>query len=804
MATENKDISNQLSNIINKTTKTPTILNESSNFVVVTYWWGRGNFNQNTARPCIGFYEDVIKKATKYLLDLINTAIHQYHGEMEKSEIIRRIFNSYEENRRPFTYKQIIGKTTSSYLNSIYAFCNINPKLSDQEKDDKAREILETNKQNNKTPSNFVYKNYKEVEDILFSIVKYAILMNKDEIIELYEINDQILELSKLFTESNQNQNQTQNQNQDELKQKIKDLEFAKAKNNNNMKDNLKKKQNHDVSSGFDNEKYNNTNIYDILNIEFRYLNPLTFEIMIEQWENACKMMNCNFLSVEYPEFAQPGGYQLAINAKPLFINKALELCDNKNILYIDGDMYIRKYPIIFDMIDVDFMARGWWMDPRSSWKMLESIMYDPYTFETSGGTMFFSQSRESKILIQKWIEQSGKSYNIGKADDRILSLIFNTNKFLCNMKIIQLPIEYLWLSLDYDDRLLDELYDYDVSKMNEIICIEHPECLTSEDTAAGAGASSDRTPKFYSFIDYENLTPVSEAMHEFIFFPNEEMTTSFSSYLEYMNSITYLDDGNEILRKKKLVNPINPLENQQPLYVIKFDERFEKRNDIVVNNLALSDQIDIASLNLINVDETTLEIQNIDNIIPEENIIPLILKLLNQGKYVIYNPVGKNNYDKSYYDKLKTKLNLYKSLDFVFTPKIDSYNFSDFFKPVIKTDLPLLFGPGNDVLNKYLSMFKSLEDLSNEINYGAYEFISRVRIGYLFASKNSKGAEIIMTGGDAVSVDDYINEYENGLEIMYGVGAVGGNKTTKKHKKTYGKKNSNTKRRTRRNRNRN
>jgi hypothetical protein len=64
---------------------------------------------------------------------------------------------------------------------------------------------------------------------------------------------------------------------------------------------------------------------------------------------------------------------------------------------------YGRKYPIIFDMRDVDFMARGWWIDPRSSWKMLESIMYDPYTFETSGGTMFFSQSRESKILIQKW-----------------------------------------------------------------------------------------------------------------------------------------------------------------------------------------------------------------------------------------------------------------------------------------------------------------------------------------------------------------------------------------------------------------
>ena len=806
MATENKDISNQLSEIINRTTKQPTIVNESSNFVVVTYWWGKGNFNQNTARPCVAFYEDVIKKTTKYLLGVINTSIDfiktkiDQNAEIDKSKVFDRIFDSYKNNRKPYTYKQIIGKTTSSYLNSIYAFCNINIKLSDQEKDEKAREILEMNKQTNKTPTNFVYKNRKEVKNILFSIIKYAILINKNEIIELYEINDQISELSKIFTENNQKQNL------DELKQKIKDLELAKSKINNNMKDNLKKKQNHDESSGFSNEKYNNTNIYDILNIELRYLNPLTFEVMIEQWENACRMFNCNFLSVEYPEFAQPGGYQLAINAKPLFINKALELCGNKNILYIDGDMYIKKYPIIFDMPDVDFMARGWWMDPRSSWKMLESIMYDPYTFETSGGTMFFSQSRESKILISKWIDLSGKPYNIGKADDRILSLIFNTNKFLCNMKLIQLPIEYLWLSLDYDDRLLDELYDYDVSKMNEIICIEHPECLTSEDTAAGAGASSDRTPKFYSFIDYENLTPTSESFHEFIFFPNQEMTNSFSSYLEYMDSITYLDDGNEILRQKKLVDPLDPLENQQPLYVIKFDDKFEKRNEIVINNLALIDQIDPTTLNLINIDENTVEIQNVDNIIPEENIIPLVLKLLNQGKYVIYNPIGKNNYEQSFYDKLISKLNLYKSLDFVFNPKIDSYNFSDFFKPTIKTNLPLLFGPGNEVLSKYLSMFKSLDDLSEEVNYGAYEFISRVRIGYLFASKTKTVAESAVSEntivGGASTVEDYINEYENGLEIMYGEGQLGGgNKSTKKHKKTYGKKKSNKKTRTRRNR---
>ena len=44
--------SKSLSEIINKTIGMPTIVNESSKFVVVTYWWGRGNFNSNTSRPC--------------------------------------------------------------------------------------------------------------------------------------------------------------------------------------------------------------------------------------------------------------------------------------------------------------------------------------------------------------------------------------------------------------------------------------------------------------------------------------------------------------------------------------------------------------------------------------------------------------------------------------------------------------------------------------------------------------------------------------------------------------------------------
>jgi hypothetical protein len=372
----------------------------------------------------------------------------------------------------------------------VYNYCKIGNNIKN--KDENAIIFLEKLKSLGKTPIDYEYKNQEEINRILKIIFKYVVSINEVEITQLFIVDYEVSKLKNKLKETRVESERAA------IKEKMHEYETKKNEYNNRLKTKLKIKMNHQVDSGFSDNKYNNTNINDILNMECRYLNPLTFEEMINGWELECRKIGCNFMSVEYPEFAQPGGYQLAINAKPLFIQKALELCAPQGVLYIDGDMYVRKYPNVFDIQDIDFMARGWWIDPRASCQMEESIMYDPYTFETSGGTMFFSQSKEANFLIKKWISESSKPYNKGKADDRILSLVFNTNKLLCNMKLIQLPIEYLWLSLDYDNRML-ELYDY--SKISQSIFIEHPECLTSEDSASGAGACSDRTPKFYSLV---------------------------------------------------------------------------------------------------------------------------------------------------------------------------------------------------------------------------------------------------------------------------------------------------------------
>jgi hypothetical protein len=800
--------SDKLSRIIARTNKAPTIVNEQSKFVVTTYWWGRGNLNQNTARPCVFFYEDFIKKVVKFFINLINTTVKSSSKKGQIPLLIQKIFDSYKTGKKLFTYNQMVSKIAFNYINSVYEYCKID--IHSKNKDEEAIIFLEKLKTSGKTPNDYEYKNEEYVKNILEFIIKYIVTLNEDVIVQLFLTNDAVSDLKKKFTEIQQRSDQNQESEYARIKRQLRDYEKKKREYNNKITANLKKKiEVHPADSGFSDAKYNNTNVYDILNMEFRYLEAIQFEEMIDQWESACRKFHCNFLSVEYPEFAQPGGYQLAINAKPLFIQKALELCPDRGVLYIDGDMYIRKYTNIFDMPDVDFMARGWWIDPRSSHKMTESIMYDPYTFETSGGTMFFAQTNESKKLIEVWINESAKPYNAGKADDRILSLVFNTNKFLCNMKIIQLPIEYLWLTLGYDERLLEELYDYNDTKMRQTIFIEHPECLTSEESATGAGASGDRTPKFYSFL--EELTPTSEMLHEYIFFPNKEMTSAFKDYFDFMNDTTYIDDGNEDLIKNQYVDPEDPFNNEQPLYIVKYDDRFGNKphssgekddtgkmlsvNEIVDINMKAANSMNIDSLSLENVGENMVEIKNADNSIDNAKMIRLIIKLLHQNKTVIYNPVSNDGYHAKYYNTLMSNIDIYKSLEFVFVPQIESFTFSKFFKPKIQTNQAMLFCPGNEILMKFLSMFLSLDELSDHFNYGPYEFMSRIRVGYLFAKKlktpvsagggnthktaksansanSANSAKTAKTAKSIKSVNSmtnkFIDEYNNGLITMY------------------------------------
>lgn len=639
-------------------------VNKGSNFVMCTYWWGRGNQNNNIARPCIDFYETYVNYIVKIITAICKSSTKESFSKLTGNEIIKL-----------GNVKNFVRNISKKYIDMIYE----NFKVDNYPK---AIALIEKTRK----PESYVFKEIDEVQYELFLVIDMILKVTKNKIVSLVEIDKDI----QNFISSDRKNKSDATCLYDRKKKLLSDIKKL-----------LKKKQK--LS-----EEYKNMNIFDVLNKKLRYLNSITYEKMIENWIKSCKSHKCNYLVIEYPEFVS--NYQLSINAKPLFIKKALEMVHDKSVVYIDGDMLLRKYPSIFDMKDIDFMARGWWIDPRSSYKMNESITYDPYTFETSGGTMFFSQSFYSKKLLDEWINETKKQPQ--KADDRILSLVFNTKKYLLDMKIIQLPVEYLWLSMSYDDRILELVYDYDVTKMNSSIFIEHPECLTTEDTATNVSQSStDRQPKFYQFL--EQTDPVSEQI--FIDFLSDEERTGLKDYLEYMSEVQYINDDNPTLIKKKFISD-KPENNEYPLYVTKESVKSQ-------NNFQLIKSGNFKRVNVISLAGV--------EIIKEFNILT-ILDLLLEGKTVIYdrdeNIIEKSeNYNKEYINN---------DYEFLFTPDIKDSKFQSYFRPEIDFSKPICFKPSQILIN-FISLFNNGSEMSELLNYGAYHFISKIRIKYVFYKKS-------------------------------------------------------------------
>jgi hypothetical protein len=786
-----------LQDIISNTLIRPTIINKKSRFVVVTYWWGRGILNQNTSRPCISFFEKLVIQIRKLCVKTLMVPLRNVNGDIPSLDNLERIVPRLNE------FTSIINRAATSYNNMIYDYLGILP--NEANKDQNAAMQLEKLKSRNKVPSDFEYKNKEYAKQMFGAILIEVIFIIKQNCKDISEVSLIVEDLKNKFFSKTM-----------EITPAEKAVYKTELTRLNNMikaqKDSIKTKlymKKNYTSADHTNPylvEFNDMSIYQILHKVFRFLNPITYDEMIDKWNAECIKHACNHMAVEYPQFTQPGGYQMAINAKPLFIQKALEAVQDggRSVVYIDGDMFVRKYPKIFDLPDVDYMARGWWMDPRSSYQMDESIIYDPYTFETSGGIMMFAQSVESKQLVSRWIEQASKSYQIGKADDRMVSLVFHTYKFLCSMNIIQLPIEYLWLSLDYDSRLLEQVYDNDTSKiydMTDSIIIEHPECLTSEDTAVGGGAANDRTPKYYYLEG--NLDPVSEQFHEYIMFPTKDMVETFRPYLNYMSGLQYINDNSEILIKKGFIHPNNPDDNEQPLYITKYDDKFGKfkypeddsltYNDVAKINMQRSEKMISHNLNLkrpIGNDTNIIEINDLTKLMKEDDptkynnavIISLIIKLLRQGNQVIYNPKSMLGYNKIYYDSLlKDRTEKLQLMNFIFVPAFtkgptDSSNY--FFKPLIQTNQVMMFRPTRILIN-FLMMFLSLDDMSSYLNRGSYEFMSRIRIGYLFnkdvkitakraIANVSSDASLPMLGGSSNDINTDIDLYNEGLDILY------------------------------------
>jgi len=643
--------------IVNNKDIFPTIVNEASKFVVVTYWWGRGKLNKNTSRPCISYYEDVLMKAFNFLARFPV-------DKTEKSEAFDWLqFLTTDESLRHF-YRRIARLYTN----------------------ESKRGTLESNQR------------------IILDIVGRSIVANMAFIKEL-----QYLQYRRSLLEKRAETENVRTEIYEILNQK-KDI----------------KRQ---LTAALRNRTDPSLNFFAQLESVLEYVPPLTYEQMIERWEQHCEKNGCNHMAIEYPEFTLPGGYQKAINAKPLFIKKALDSCDGRAVLYIDGDMTIDRYPHIFDLDDVDMMARGWNMDPRANARYIPSedddwepfISFDPYLFETSGGIMYFSSSRPAHALLNFWIEQSAKPVNEGKADDRILSLIFNTYRFLAPMKIIQLPIEYLWLTLAYDEFVARR--DRDINR----IYVSHPECLTSEDTAGIEADTSGRQPKYYEAL--ETLTDRSEMLYESVMFPSQEMANQFRPWLKYIGSATYYG---------------GPLKGKHPQIVVPYGTYGPEMNAVVEDNIRKV---------AMTPDISTLEDKKSRYVLLTEETftIPNILRQFSLGHDIFYIPTTASP---GYVTATRKVIESYENrMELIFADTHDRVRPDQFFLFTIDILQPIYIHHGNPILYIMLTTCRDLNDLA-DVFHANYQFLSRIRIHVLKSIKNALGT--LRGGGneDEVPVD--------------------------------------------------
>jgi hypothetical protein len=551
------------------------INNPASKFVLVTYWWGRGNANKNYLRFGDEITEKDVKDGKRVNYACTGEIIEQIKGDL------------LEEIREEEEVEQAIEKAIADGMfDEEHEFYEIS----------KARQIA--------------------------ILKKYPLKYDRPKVLSILA--------------------------RDDIKQRISEMSKKKFKE---LED--KKFVKHEATK---------------------------FEDMIAEWEAMCKRVGCNYIVEEYPEFAFPGKYQLAINLKPLFIKEALRVAgmQGRGVLYIDGDMKLSRYPDIFDMPGVDFMARGWNVDPRGSMNYLkDDVCFDPYIFETSGGTMFFAPTPQAVALLNTWSKTSAWPENAGKADDRILSMVFTYKRQHEAISSIQLPIEYLWLNDAYNFQKPEDI-------IKSKIYIEHPACLTSEEAAREQGAADSREPPLYEAVISDQVDCLTDGgvFYEYIFFTERKFVESFEPYLKY-------------LRRAKN-NAGSPF-----FKVVDFDEKYGKFNKVAIDNAEKVKAIP---------DESIPRRHQV--VLPQNTPVANIIAHLKKDNNVILG-----NYNGKFAQHID-----------IIAENTGGPSTSFYQKGVVlDTTKPMFFASGNPVLIHLLMMCDKLEDINLHYKQ-SFLFATRIR----------------------------------------------------------------------------
>lgn len=425
------------------------------------------------------------------------------------------------------------------------------------------------------------------------------------------------------------------------------------------------------------------------------------YDEMIEDWIENMQKRKLNYLEAEYPMFAVKGGYQNAINFKPHFIEAALRACYPRSVLYIDGDMNIKKYPHILDTPGIDFGARSWAIDIDNE----EQMCYDPFVFETSGGTLFFGQTRFGYQLLQMWQDKAKKQP--GKADDRVLSLLFNNKKMMMDLSFVALPIEYLWLNLLYDPVK-------SIKKHRSSPIITHPFCITSEEAAIELSdeilkSMKSRIPVRYGYYveDRVRCQRIYDTIYMYIAYKDKKTAEQDRDYLKWLKNNRHV--------------------------IISYSNRYGQYNAIANRNERNMKSIQRISGNyhtILVTTSSTIDSKDYDvHVTKKDMIIPTILSYLSHKKNVIYVPPSSNYVTSSIRSIERRSRNGYQLI--AKNKNKSERHFKKEYMLTIDTSYLIYFSHNNSVLFDLAMMSENLQKISSHFNTSS-TFLSRIRCIWL------------------------------------------------------------------------
>lgn len=191
------------------------------------------------------------------------------------------------------------------------------------------------------------------------------------------------------------------------------------------------------IKSNFDNKKSNFVLISyywgeNVINKGSIY--KLTYGEQVERLIKDCYKTKTNYYFVRYPELETGQiSYQNALGLKPYFIKKCLETFSNYNCIFVDTDLRLLKYPILFD-IDADC----WFLN----WSNIDFNCYNPYQIELSGGILGFANTHNSHTLLDILLQE----YNPKYSEDKSFSGIITRNFLNIGCRCVWLPENYLYM----------------------------------------------------------------------------------------------------------------------------------------------------------------------------------------------------------------------------------------------------------------------------------------------------------------------------------------------------------------------